>query len=234
MIIYITINLVNGKKYIGKDTKNNPNYLGSGTLFKVDLKKFGNQNFKKEIIEYCTKENINEREIYWITFFNSVQSDDFYNLVELSGGWDFSKVGEEKYNFICNKISTSKKGIKNPKLSNNQERKDKLSKANKGKPKPAGFSEKISKIKQSQHIKFSDKIKENMSKIRLGKKRSQSFIDKKYKPIIQLDKEGNIIREFKSLEEACNSNEKFKQSNISCCLTGFSKTAYNFIWKYKN
>ena len=51
--------------------------------------------------------------------------------------------------------------------------------------------------------------------------------------MLQLDKENNIIQEFKSIEEAEKSNLKFKRSNISCCLTGFSKTAYGFKWIYK-
>ena len=34
MIIYKTINLITGKIYIGQDSKNNPNYLGSGKYIK--------------------------------------------------------------------------------------------------------------------------------------------------------------------------------------------------------
>ena len=34
MIIYKTINLINGKFYIDKDKLNNPEYLGSGLLLK--------------------------------------------------------------------------------------------------------------------------------------------------------------------------------------------------------
>ncbi len=41
MIIYITTNLLNGKKYIGKDEKNNPSYLGSGKLLKLAINKHG-------------------------------------------------------------------------------------------------------------------------------------------------------------------------------------------------
>ena len=37
MIIYVTTNLINSKKYIGKDSNNDPNYLGSGTLLKEDI-----------------------------------------------------------------------------------------------------------------------------------------------------------------------------------------------------
>lgn len=54
MVIYITTNLINGKQYIGKDARNNPKYLGSGTYLIKSIKKYGKENFKKEIIEHCS------------------------------------------------------------------------------------------------------------------------------------------------------------------------------------
>ena len=65
-IIYKTINLINNKIYIGQDSKNRNYYLGSGKLIKRAIKKYGIENFKKEVIEECSKENANERETYWI------------------------------------------------------------------------------------------------------------------------------------------------------------------------
>jgi len=57
MIIYKTINIVNGKIYVGQDAHNNPNYLGSGYILKKAIEKYGRENFKKEILEECnTKE----------------------------------------------------------------------------------------------------------------------------------------------------------------------------------
>jgi len=52
MIIYKTINLINNKSYIGKDHKNNPEYLGSGKLLKHAIKKYGN---RKQILRSLIK-----------------------------------------------------------------------------------------------------------------------------------------------------------------------------------
>lgn len=236
MVIYITKNLINNKKYIGKDSHNNPEYLGSGALLLEDIKKYGKENFKKEILEICVKENLGEREEYWINFFNATKSNDFYNIRSQTSGWYNKDLNEEKYNYIIDKISKANKGKKlsqeiKDKIANNQERKEKLRLANSNKPKPEGFGDKISKLKTGKLLskEHCEKIKQG----KLGKKQPQSFLDKKYKPIIQLDKENNIINEFKSIEEATSSNKIFKRSNISCCLTGKSKTAYNFKWIYK-
>ena len=79
-IIYITTNLINGKKYIGKDSNNNPKYLGSGKILNLSIKKYGKENFSKEILEYCTQEQLNEKEIYWIEKFKAVEDPNFYNL----------------------------------------------------------------------------------------------------------------------------------------------------------
>lgn len=63
--IYKTTNLLNGKYYIGMHCTNNlkDGYLGSGTRLRRSIRKYGVQNFKLEILEYCkTYDELKQRE----------------------------------------------------------------------------------------------------------------------------------------------------------------------------
>ena len=110
MIIYKTTNKINGKIYIGKDTKNNPDYLGSGKILKMAIKKYGKQNFVKEILEYCNSENIDDREIYWIKELDSIELG--YNISPGGQGGDPFKYNR-RIKEITERMSNSRKGDKN-------------------------------------------------------------------------------------------------------------------------
>lgn len=88
MIIYKITNLINDKFYIGQDIKNDPNYFGSGTMIINAIRKYGKNNFKKEILEICSNEKImDEREIFWIKELNATNRKIGYNICE--GGKTF-------------------------------------------------------------------------------------------------------------------------------------------------
>ena len=62
MIIYKTTCLINGKIYVGQDSKNNPDYLGSGIYLNRAIKKHGKENFKKEVVCECSsQEDLNKK-----------------------------------------------------------------------------------------------------------------------------------------------------------------------------
>lgn len=96
--IYITTNLINGKRYIGqrKFSDGWVTYLGSGKRFKQALKKYGRSNFVRVIIDIgYTREELNNKEISLIKFLNAVDSKNFYNISE--GGEIKGKGGKDAY-----------------------------------------------------------------------------------------------------------------------------------------
>lgn len=86
--IYLTTNLINNKKYIGQrliqpNGIDKDNYLGSGTALLNAVKKYGRENFKKDILYICkTYEQADLLEILTIEKHNAVESDMFYNILD--------------------------------------------------------------------------------------------------------------------------------------------------------
>ena len=112
MIIYKTTNLINGKIYVGQDTKNDPKYLGGGVLIKKAIKKYGRDKFTKETLEECdTIDQLNSREFYWIENLNARNPDIGYNLE--FGGKNSTHSTETR-----KRISDARKGKKNSKEHN--------------------------------------------------------------------------------------------------------------------
>ena len=93
-IIYKTTNLVNSKIYIGQHfTSADDGYLGSGKYFKRAVKKFGKDNFVRQIIEFCDFNNLDEKEVYWIDELSATNPKIGYNISP--GGNGIGKHSEE-------------------------------------------------------------------------------------------------------------------------------------------
>lgn len=82
--IYITVNTLNGMRYIGQTyyrEKMDPFYFGSGKAIKRAVKKNGREAFTREtIFEAFTKEDLDWAEIHFIKEFHAVESRSFYNI----------------------------------------------------------------------------------------------------------------------------------------------------------
>ena len=115
MVIYKTTNLINGKFYIGQDSKNNPNYLGSGLLLIQAIEKYGKENFLKEILEGCsTKQELNTKEKKWIKALKSQVRGVGYNIADGGLGGDVFSNHPDKEKYRQNISKASKKTNSNP------------------------------------------------------------------------------------------------------------------------
>lgn len=80
--VYISENVLNGMRYIGKhkSTVFDEDYKGSGSLITKAINKYGKDNFSVKILEECdTLDELNSRETYYITLYDAVNSNNFYN-----------------------------------------------------------------------------------------------------------------------------------------------------------
>ena len=172
-VIYKITNLLDGKVYVGQTVQKLNERLYQHvqckkTAIGCAINKYGWENFKAEIIEECPREMLNEREKFWIKFYDCMAPKG-YNLTS-GGDSDFTvsdetreklrvagevkilseetrakigaaQIGHEVTPETRAKISAAKKGI--PKT---EEHKAKLSVANKGKKTPPETRAKLSAI----------------------------------------------------------------------------------------
>lgn len=114
--IYITTNMVNGKKYIGQKKLDSKwkNYLGSGKAFKRAIKKYGGENFHRDIVAIAySKEELDNLEIEFIELHNAVKSEDYYNIKTGGGsGNPYAGKTEEEIEGIKKKLSEIQLGEK--------------------------------------------------------------------------------------------------------------------------
>lgn len=87
--IYIIKNAVNDKVYVGRTKvslklgfQNHLSAAGNGKDYIIGkaIRKYGEDKFYIELLEECTVEELNEREKYWIAFFNSTDNGSGYNI----------------------------------------------------------------------------------------------------------------------------------------------------------
>ena len=155
--IYRITNLINGKTYIGqhKYKKLDDYYMGSGVYLKKAKKKYGIENFKKEILEFNipTVELANDWEQMYI-LFERAKGKAEYNIADGGaghGGWN--------------------KGI-----PCSEETKRKLSEANKGRKLSEETRKKLSEARKGK--KLSEETKRKMSEAMKGKHHTEEWKNK--------------------------------------------------------
>ncbi len=99
--IYKITDETNGKVYIGQSVRIAQRWLqhkqaaeSSNTLLYRAMRAHGIDNFKFEIIEECVPEKLNEREVYWIAYYDSFNKEKGYNMTP--GGTEPIKVNPQE------------------------------------------------------------------------------------------------------------------------------------------
>jgi hypothetical protein len=177
-IIYKTTNLINGKFYIGKHStyRINDRYLGSGILIKLAIKKYGRENFKKEILFISNDLTECYKKETELVTEDLVQSELCYNTTLGGKGGGLGEL-----NGMYNRRHTPEALEKIRIASLNQkpftqEIRDKISHAHKGKITSEETKRKISIAKKG--IKESLETRQKKSLSRKGKRHSSDTIEK--------------------------------------------------------
>lgn len=250
--IYKIENLINGKIYIGqaidieKRWEYHKTYLRHNKHCNKYLQrawnKYEEENFKFEVIEECSEELLNEKEIYWIDYYNALYNKSGYNLTvggKSTFGYKHIKETRKKLSII------NKKRFSNPAnhhlfgKHHTEETKEKIRQNHLGKKASFETKQKQSKLHKGT-IWINNGIITKMIKPDYfyiyeqqgyvkGRGKDTSDIVNRIK-ILQYDLEGNLIREFNSISDATKSLNKVG-SLIGECVRGNRKTAYGYIWK---
>lgn len=222
--IYKTTNLINGKIYIGKSSRNDDSYLGSGVILQDAIQKHGLENFKKEILEECDENSIDDREKYWIEHYKARVRGIGYNIAAGGTGGDTTTCHPNKKDIVNKRAN----GIKEwwDSLSNDERAMlgKKISDGKSGKSNGReGYThteETIEKMKQSAlEREISDSWK--LAHETAMKKRRGVPLTKKYKKIIV----NGVL--YESVKAACEAlNLKFRKYLYNGIKNGKYKVEY--------
>ena len=214
-IIYKWTNIINGKSYIGQTAYPEKRYyqhllVNDNTPFHNALRKYGVDSFTYQVLEDdIDDEKLDEREIYWINYFNTYQ--DGYNLTIGGNSTRGFKFSYEQIKHLSDahlgQIPWNK-----GKIMNDEYRK-KASEGMKGNHNKMGY---ICTDEQRKRIGDSHK----------------GIQSSKRQPVLMLEKNTNdIIKSFDSITKGSNYLNKTTNSGIVQCLSGKLKTAYGYKWK---
>ncbi|ARW57436.1 homing endonuclease [Serratia phage X20] len=205
---YKTTNLCNGKIYYGVHSTNDlsDGYLGSGKSFELAKKKYGKDNFKKEILSHhSSREEAMDAERLLITEDIVLDRNTYNNALGGGGGGFYGHVHTPEFK---NSMSKCHKG----KIVSD-ETKDLIRKY--------ALSEKNSLRGKAR----SDEVKAKIALTNSGKTHPK-FIDRKVKRISDTAEEI-----FDSMFDAAKHMGLKNSSNISKALKN-GKSAYGYKWYY--
>ena len=210
----------NGKIYIGQTYKGSrrfgkvSEYIG--TLVYRAMKKY--PNFSKEIIEYCSEETVDNREKYWISFYDSSNRNKGYNRD--SGGNSNKRLSED----LKRELSIKHKGLYDvPVLQYDL-------KGNFIKEWPSEKS-----VLDEMGISVNSCVRgrqKTAGGYQWRIKGDSRIVEDIYNPVEQYSLKGEFIRSWETIEEASIGTNTSKTGIINCCKHK-NKSAGGYQWKYR-
>lgn len=233
--IYITTNLVNSKRYIGKHTHSSfdKKYYGSGVALNNAINKYGKDCFEVKPIDWAENhDELNDKEKWWIDLFqaNIEGNNEWYNILGGGEGWTSYDVSGSKHpqygkpmpEEIRKKISKSKTGV-SINLHHTQEFKDKMSKRMSG----IKFSADTLRRMSENHADVSGEKNPMYGVHRYG------FTNPNSKKIVQLTLSGELVREYNCMLEPREFGFPSRDIITKCCL--HRKNQYKgYLWMYSD
>lgn len=176
--IYLIVNNVNGKTYVGqrKSSKEwyEDKYMGSGKHLKAAQAKYGKENFEKFLIQYCySKEETDKAEKFWIAEYRRRGKAE-YNIADGGQGGSPNK-GRHFSDEWKRKISEAKKGKPSPNKGRHPSKETirKRSEAMKGKHHSEETRKKMSEARKGKHN--SDESNRKRSETMKGKNKGKHW-----------------------------------------------------------
>lgn len=218
--IYITTNLINNKKYIGKSTKGLKNYLGSGKTLLKAIDKYGKHNFVRDILAYGKdNEDLADLERYYIDYYNAQKSELFYNITcggDGGGGHNSKEVYQ--YDITGTHLIAQYKSVSEAEELSGVSKTTIYSSIN-GYIKNSSFKWVVIGIQ----AKFKNKVRPSRAKGRKPIARNKS-------KVYQYSLLGKYI---KSYEDILELPVGINRANVSACIRGTRKSSNGYIWSNK-
>ena len=223
--IYCIKNIITNKKYIGQSVNINDRWRRHiselehnshhNDYLQKSWNKYGINCFKFYVLEYCDVENLDEREIYYIDLYNTLDREFGYNLK--SGGQNSSCTYTEE---VRKRMSESAKQSYDQYLIDKRKQ-DALNQWSN-----PNIKEKIIGKNNGMYGKHhTDEAKQKMSENRKG----ISPVNKNTSPVFCIE----LNKEYKDATEA-GKELSIRSGNILKVCRGVRKTCGGYNWKFIN
>lgn len=194
--VYVSTNLVNGRQYVGDHSTDNlekDKYFGSGKLINDAKRKYGKENFNREILEFFdTKQKAFDAQEKYIKEYKTHISEGGYNISRKGGNQVYSGMDE-----------TSREKIRQSKLGKplSKEHKKKIAESQKGK---------MWVMSKDGRKNISEAMKGKTQSDETKKKRSKSLKGRSYEELYGKEKANEIKRMRREKMIETNKNRSHK------------------------